>query len=76
MQALYQSLAALASKIHFSDEVDVYSLDTGDGESIENVIGSVNYSSDLTQEELFMTFNLFRADNPLFYWIDNRIIFS
>lgn len=76
MQLLYERLAKLAKEIHYSKDIDVYSLEGSNGESIENVIGSVKYPSTLTNEELFLTFNMFRADYPLFYWIDNQIIFS
>lgn len=76
MQVFYKRLKAAADEIHASEDIDAYSLEISDTASVDNIIGSVPYPPSLNNEELFLVFNLFRADNPLYYWINNKIIFS
>ncbi|MBR6680098.1 MAG: hypothetical protein IKL59_02435 [Clostridia bacterium] len=76
MQLVYGRLKALADKIHASEEIDAYPLEINATDTVENIIGSVPYPSTISQEELFLVFNMFRADNPIYYWINNQIIFS
>ena len=76
MQLLYKRLQVLADKIHTDSSVNAYSLTDHDGSAIPNIIGSAPYSSSISEDELFMVFNMFRCDNPIYYWIDNQIIYS
>ena len=76
MQILYQHLKVLADRIHASEDVNAYALEISDTESIPNILGKAPYPATVSNEELFLTFNLFRADNPQYYWIDNQMIYS
>ncbi len=72
MQAFYERFHAAVLGFHTDPTQDAVS-----AAGLDNVVAYVNYVSlGLTAAEAQTVWNIYKSDNPLFYWISNRVAWS
>lgn len=72
-KAFYNKIKDVVYKFHENGDAETQSTATSEC----HVIGGINYADcGLTKTEALSVYKIFKADNPLFYWIDSSTLYN